>query len=67
MAAKEPHPVWGISSGHAVYGIKHIGVAATMLSMIVQDCVEAEDSMKTCMDSSSTFVCPCMYKRASQR
>ena len=43
QCAKEPHPVWGMVGGHAIYGIKHIGVVASSLSMIVRDCVEAED------------------------
>ena len=32
-----------MAGGHAIYGIKHIGVVASSLSMIVRDCVEAED------------------------
>jgi len=42
---QEPHPVWGVVDGHSVYGIKHIEVAAAVLSMIVRDCVEAEDNI----------------------
>ena len=35
--------MWGVAGGHAVYGIKHIGVVASVLSVIVRDCAEAEE------------------------
>lgn len=39
-----PHPTLGSSSGHTLYAIKAVRVVATSASVIVQDCVEAEDN-----------------------
>merc|ERR1712032_949683 len=38
---REPHPVWGVLNGHALYGIKSIRAKAYTNRAIVRDCAEA--------------------------
>merc|ERR1740121_632199 len=41
----EPHPVWGVLDGHALYGIKSIRAKTSTKRAIVSDCAEAEENV----------------------
>merc|ERR1740121_1190574 len=41
----EPHPVWGVLDGQALYGIKSIRAKASTKRAIVRDCAEAEENV----------------------